>query len=69
MSQVDSVLPGGDKMKKAIRWISETVSNNPEKSRTAILHEAEIRFDLSPKECEFINSNLAGAGPREMSGC
>jgi hypothetical protein len=58
MSLVDEVLPSGDKIKKAICWISEMVNAHPEKNRHQIIGEAEIRFDLSPKECDFIDRKL-----------
>lgn len=58
MASSDDLLPEGEKMRKAIRWISETVTENPEKSRKKILLEAETRFDLSPKECGFLNANF-----------
>jgi hypothetical protein len=46
-------------MKKTLCWISEMVRSHPEKSRRQIIGEAQIRFDLSPKECNFIERNLA----------
>jgi hypothetical protein len=55
----DSMQPPGDKIKKALKWISDTVREYPDKRREDILKEAEIRFDLSPAECEFIDSNFA----------
>ena len=60
MSNVDDILPSGDKMKKTLCWISEMVRSHPERSRQQIIGEAQIRFDLSPKECGFIERNLAG---------
>jgi len=45
-------------LKKAIRWISETVQEHPEKAREQILREAQLRFDLSPAECEFLDANF-----------
>ncbi len=54
MSQVEEIRPSGDKMKKTITWISEMVQTHPEKTRQQIICEAEIRFDLSPKECDFL---------------
>lgn len=50
----------GDKMKKAICAFSELSQKYPQKSRLSLLHEVEIKFDLSPKECEFLNTQLAG---------
>ena len=58
MSSVDETVPSGDKMKKTLCWISETIKEHPEKNRQQIISEAEIRFDLSPKECDFIDRKL-----------
>jgi hypothetical protein len=55
MSHVEEIQPAGDKMKKTIIWISEMVQSHPEKNRLQIIRDAEIRFDLSPKECDFLN--------------
>jgi hypothetical protein len=65
MSSVDELLPAGDKMKKALCWIGEMVKSHPEKNRQQIISEAEIRFDLSPKECDFIDRKLRD----EIAGC
>ena len=55
----DSRLPtGSDKMKKALCWMSEELLHNPQKKRGAVIKEAEIRFYLSPAECEFLSKNF-----------
>lgn len=55
----DSRLPtGSDKVKKAIQWMGEELLNNPQKKRDTAIKEAEIRFDLSPAECEFLSKNF-----------
>ena len=61
MSQVENLQPTGDRMKKAITWISDMVQSHPEKSRSQIISEAEIRFDLSPKECDFLHRKFLPA--------
>ena len=61
MSQVEEIQPSGDKMRKTITWISEMVQSHPEKSRHQIISEAEIRFDLSPKECDFLQRKFMQA--------
>ena len=58
MSSVDEILPAGDKMKKTLCWISEMVKAHPDKNRQQIISEAEVRFDLSPKESDFIDRKL-----------
>ena len=60
----DSTLPGGsDKVKKAIRWMGEELLNNPQKKRETVIKEVEIRFDLSPSECEFLSKNFGKSAP------
>jgi hypothetical protein len=54
---IPTQLPG-DKMKKAIQTFSELLEKYPEKSRLALLQEVEIKFDLSPKECQFLNDHF-----------
>jgi hypothetical protein len=46
-------------MKKVLLWLSENIKQHPEKSRLKILREAEIRYDLSPRECSFLDENFA----------
>ena len=58
MSEVEKIKPAGEKMRGVVLWISETVQANPQKNRLDILREAEIQFDLSPRECEFIETKL-----------
>ena len=45
-------------MKKVIWWVCEEMKEHPEKKRDVLYQEAEIRFDLSPLECEFLNSHF-----------
>jgi hypothetical protein len=65
MTTVEKILPSGDKMKKTLCWISEMIQAHPEKTRQQIIIDAEIRFDLSPKECDFIDRNLR----HDVTGC
>ncbi len=66
MSARDEIMPSGDKMKKTLLWIGEMILAHPEKSRQKIIREAEVRFDLSPKECDFVDRNLQDD---VMAGC
>jgi len=61
MSCPDGVTPAGDRLKKAIKWLAEAALDDPGKSRRQLLEQAEVRFDLTPRECEFLNCNF-GAG-------
>ena len=50
----EQLLPEGESIRNAVKWISEITKEYPEKSRKEIIYEAELRFDLSPKECDFL---------------
>jgi len=56
----EQIMPEGDRIRKAVTWISGMVQEYPEKDRKAIIEEAEIRFDLTPKECQFLNDKFIG---------
>lgn len=58
MGKVDSITPKGDKLKKTLLWVTEMVTNHPEMHRREIIEKAQIRFNLSPKECDFLNNNF-----------
>ena len=45
-------------LKKAVCWISETIQDHPEKKRDAVIREAALRFDLTPRECEFLDKKF-----------
>lgn len=49
----------GDRIKKAINHFCELLESAPQKSRLELLHQVELRYDLSPMECEFLNNHLA----------
>ncbi|HOV87060.1 MAG TPA: hypothetical protein PLM79_11905 [Syntrophobacteraceae bacterium] len=49
-----TVMPEGEAIRKAIKWISEELKEHPEKTPTQLVGEATLRFDLSPKEGDFL---------------
>lgn len=55
-----SIPDPSEKLRKAISWISEETLANPGKKRSKILKEAELRFDLNPLECEFLDKKFSG---------
>lgn len=58
MGDADTTQPQGDKIRKAVRWISDMCREHPDKSRVKIVKEAEVRFDLTPRECTFLDQEL-----------
>lgn len=45
----ESILPEGENLRRAIRWISEKGSHSLQ-----VIDEASIRFDLSPADAAFL---------------
>ena len=58
MGDTNSIQGLSANLKKALCWISEKIQKYPEKSRMNIITEAELRFDLTPREGEFLNTNF-----------
>ena len=54
----EELLPEGENLRKAVKWLSDMVKEYPERSRREIILDAEVRFDLSPKECEFLQKRF-----------
>jgi len=53
-----TIQPQSEKLRQAVRWISDETLEHPEKKRKDILREAELRFDLTPAECEFLDQKF-----------
>ena len=49
-----SVLPEGEDLRKAVTWISEERQTDPEASLGKLIQSACMKFDLSPKDAEFL---------------
>ena len=58
MGETESTRPQGEKVRKALKWVSDMIEEHPERSRGQIIRDAEVRFDLSPSECEFLDNNF-----------
>ena len=48
------VMPKGENLRKAVKWISENLKDNSEQPLQKLINEAISRFDLSPKDAEFL---------------
>lgn len=47
-------MPEGEGIRKAIKWIAASIDENPGLPYQKLVHQAALRFDLSPKEAEFL---------------
>lgn len=49
-------MPQGDDIRKAVTWLSEERKDHPEKDIRTLIDQACTKFDLSPKEADYLNS-------------
>ena len=50
-----TILPQSEMTRKAIAWISEIQEADPDKSIAVLIEEAAMRFNLGPKDVDFLN--------------
>jgi hypothetical protein len=48
------ILPEGEDLRRAIKWVSGSLQENAETSVPQLVEEATFKFDLSPKDSEFL---------------
>jgi len=51
---MSTIVPAGEDIRRAVRWISENLAENPDQSRIKLIEQAVFRFDLSPLDTEFL---------------
>lgn len=51
---MSTIMPQGEDLRKAVKWITETLAAQPDQSRAKIIEEAVFQFDLSPLDAEFL---------------
>jgi hypothetical protein len=49
-----TIQPEGEDLRKATRWISDERLNKPGASLRSLIEQACVRFDLPPKDAEFL---------------
>jgi len=58
-----SILPEGEQLRRAIKWISDMRSENPRAGLPNLISEACIKFDLTPKDSEVLAHFFVEQGP------
>ena len=51
---MSTIMPEGEAIRKAIKWISGKLQEDPNKKFQELVNEAVMRYDLSPKDAEFL---------------
>jgi hypothetical protein len=49
-----SMQPQGDDLRKAVKWIADMLQDNNKKPVMKLIEEAALKFDLAPKDQEFL---------------
>ncbi len=60
-----SILPEGEQLRKAVKWISDERLDHPEADLAALIGKACMKFDLSPKDAEFLVKFFAGGSSQK----
>jgi len=51
---VSDLLPEGEELRRAVKWISDNIQENSEKPIHRLVQEAIFKYNLSPKDAEFL---------------
>jgi hypothetical protein len=51
---VSDVLPEGESLRNAVRWISDQLRGDAERPIGPLVEAATLRFDLNPREAEYL---------------
>ncbi len=51
---MSTIMPEGESLRKAVKWISQERQDNPEKKTSKLIDEAGLRFNLTPNEAEYL---------------
>jgi hypothetical protein len=49
-----TVMPEGEGIRRAVKWISASLEEDPSQSPQKLVNEAVSRFDLSPRDADFL---------------
>jgi hypothetical protein len=49
-----NIMPEGEDIKKAIKWISSSLQEKDKQPLTILIEKAVFKFDLSPKDADFL---------------
>jgi len=53
-----SIFPDGEDLRKAVKWISDEKTMNPDTNLNDLVYKACKKFDLSPKDADFLLRNI-----------
>ena len=65
---MSTTLPRGEKLRRAVRFVSDRLREDDPPPLAALVNEATLRFDLTPKESEYLIQFYREAGHRGEEG-
>lgn len=51
---MSELLPDGEELRRAVKWISSHLQDEPCRALGPLVQEAIFKFDLSPKDADFL---------------
>ena len=51
-----TIQPKGERVRRAVKWISENRKEDDKRSVYSLIQDASLRFTLSPKEEDFLRA-------------
>ena len=57
-------LPEGEDLRRAVRWISANLEEHPPKPLYRLIEEALFKFNLSPKDGEYLMNFFRPDSPK-----
>jgi hypothetical protein len=48
------IAPEGENLRNAVKWISQQRQDRPDVNLATLVDEASVRFDLSPRDQDFL---------------
>jgi hypothetical protein len=49
-----TIIPQSESLKRAVKWLSDHFKNGENQNRVKLLNEAILKYDLSPKDADFL---------------
>lgn len=59
---MSDLLPDGEDLRRAVRWVSTNLQENVDRPVKKLVEEAIFKFDLSPKDADFLITFFAKHG-------
>jgi hypothetical protein len=48
------LLPDGEDIRRAVKWVSDNLKEDPEQPVQPLVQKAIFKFDLSPRDSDFL---------------